>query len=284
MGYKLAKPIDTNDLCEYGCNTQAKYVFVTSGKKCCSEHHNSCQTRKILHSTNAKKPQPTPINTDELCDYGCNTQAKYVFMHGKKCCSKHQNSCQGKRDKFSKLDHTERTSKSLATRTELGITKTSRTKAIQTMVENGTYQVMRKKMQEYWEHNHQHNHHQNNPYCLILPYKTLDLKYQGTYEFEFLEELESEHGLEWIQTNVKRGPSLKYIDPTDHNERLYISDFIIENTVYEIKSGWTWNKHGKDMALEQKNKAKLNACIEQGYNVILVLNQVRLKYDEKFVD
>ena len=34
-----------------------------------------------------------------------------------------------------------------------------------------------------------------------------------------------------------------------------------------------WNKHGKDMLLEQKNKAKLNAAKEAGYKVILVVNK-----------
>ena len=64
-----------------------------------------------------------------------------------------------------------------------------------------------------------------------------------------------------------------YIDPTDGIERLYISDFIINNTIYEIKSLWTWNKHGKDLVLEEKNKAKLTSGIRQGYNVVLVLNK-----------
>jgi hypothetical protein len=35
----------------------------------------------------------------------------------------------------------------------------------------------------------------------------------------------------------------------------------------------TWNKHGKDLILEEKNKAKLTSCIQQGYNVVLVLNK-----------
>jgi hypothetical protein len=66
---------------------------------------------------------------------------------------------------------------------------------------------------------------------------------------------------------------LWYIDPLDNIKRLYISDFIIYNTVYEIKSAWTWNKHGKDMLLEEKNKAKLQAAKDKGYDVILVLDK-----------
>jgi len=98
-----------------------------------------------------------------------------------------------------------------------------------------------------------------------------------------MKELEAEYGLDWVKLNVNRGPSLKYVNPVDSMEHLYISDFIIGDTIYEIKSSWTWNKHGKDIELEQKNKAKLTECINQGYNVILVLNQQRLKYEE-FMD
>jgi hypothetical protein len=117
-----------------------------------------------------RKPQVTEINTDDLCQYGCQTKAKYMFANGKICCSKHPNSCFGKRKQFSdRVDHKERAKKSLATRTKLGITKTSRIKANQTMTKNGTYQIMREKMQEYWKH----NHHQNNPHCPLLPYKLL---------------------------------------------------------------------------------------------------------------
>lgn len=120
----------------------------------------------------------------------------------------------------------------------------------------------------------------NNTKCPLLNFKETGVMYQGTFEFEFLEELEFEYGLEWVKNTVSRGPSLWYIDPTDLEKRLYISDFLIEGTIYEIKSSWTWNKHGQDSILERKNKAKLTECIKQGYNVILVLNQKRLTYEE----
>ena len=76
----------------------------------------------------------------------------------------------------------------------------------------------------------------------------------------------------WLEENVQRGPAIWYQDPVDNVDRLYISDFLIDNTIYEIKSSWTWNKHGKDEELEMRNKKKLTSCIDQGYNVILVLN------------
>lgn len=221
-----------------------------------------------------KKPQITVIDTENLCQYGCQSQAKYMFANGKLCCSKHQNSCLGKRKQFSdRTDHKDRAEKSLATRTKLGITKTSRIKANQTMIKNGTYQILREKMQEYWKN----NHHQNNPHCLLLPYKTLDLKYQGSHEYNFLLKLEMLHGLDWIAHHVRRGPSVWYIDTTG-TKRLYISDFLIDNIIYEIKSYWTWNRHGADMDLENNNKAKLNECLKQGYKVMLVLDGEEIIY------
>jgi hypothetical protein len=197
-----------------------------------------------------------------------------MFTNGKICCSKHQNSCLGKRKQFSdRTDHKQTAAKSLATRTRLGITKSSRAKAHQTMLVNGTYQVLREKMQEYWRN----NSHQNNIQCPLLPYKNTELNYQGSYEYNFLSKLEEEHGLDWIQQSVTRGPSIWYNDQKGI-KRLYISDFLIYNTVYEIKSHWTWNRHDADLELEFNNKAKLTECVNAGYNVILVLEGKEIKY------
>jgi len=223
-----------------------------------------------------QKPKAESINTTDLCEYGCGNIALFKFAKGKICCSQHQNSCTGKRKLFSdRVDHKQNAAKSLATRTALGITKTSQIKGGATRRSNGHYQKLAKTMQEHWAK----KPWQNNLECPTLQYKNTDLSYQGSYEFEFLEEIEFDKGIEWVVLNVKRGPSIWYIDPTDNTERLYISDFIIDATVYEIKSDWTWNKHGKDLVLEEKNKAKLTACVKQGYNAVLVLNQKRILYE-----
>ena len=213
------------------------------------------------------KPFSESITTDRLCDYGCEEMANYKFRNGKVCCSKHYNSCKGKIQNFSNLDHTERTSKSLETRTRLGITKTSQIKGGKTRKDSGHYSKLAIKMQEHWNN----NPWENNTQCPILQYKNINLKFQGSYEYEFLEMLEEKHGLNWIAENVARGPSLWYND-LENIKRLYISDFIIGNTIYEIKSSWTWNKIGKDLDLENKNKAKLKEAISQGYKVILILD------------
>ena len=223
------------------------------------------------------KPFAEKIETTQLCNYGCGEIAVYRFKGGKVCCSQHYNSCQGKRLEFSsRTDHKETAAKSLATRKKLGITKSSQIKAGKTRKESGHYERLAKKMQEHWAS----HPWQNNLQCPIHNYKNTSLQYQGTYEYEFLEELELEYGIDWVIDNVKRGPSLWYVDPIDQTDRLYISDFIIDNTIYEIKSSWTWNKHGKDLDLEKRNRAKLTECVKQNYNVILVLNQKRLKYEE----
>ena len=216
------------------------------------------------------RPKAEPIITDEICFYGCNTTAKFKFSNSKYCCSMHQNSCQGKRKQFSdRTDHKETAAKSLATRTRLGITKTSQVKGGATRVASGHYQRLAEKMKEHWaEHPWQ-----NNPQCPLIPYKNTNILYQGTFEYNFLEKLENAKGLVWLVNNVSRGPSIWYIDSINSTKRLYISDFLIDNTIYEIKSDWTWNRHGTDEVLENMNKAKLNECVKQGYKVILVLNK-----------
>jgi hypothetical protein len=222
-----------------------------------------------------KKPKAIAIDSAELCQYGCNQIAKFRFANKKLCCSESYNSCPEKRKTFSeRTDHKETAAKSLSTRKELGITKSSRIKAHDTMKANGTYQVLREKMQEHWKN----NPHQNNIHCPLISYKNTTLNYQGSYEFNFLENLETTYGLEWIKNNVSRGPSIWYMDPIDNTKRLYISDFLIDNIIYEIKSEWTWNKNGDDMDLENKNKAKLNECVKQGYKVVLVLNGAEIPY------
>ena len=219
---------------------------------------------------NYQKPKAEAIDTTELCHYKCGNCARFKFANGILCCSSHFNSCPGKRKQFSdRTDHKETAAKSLATRTRLGITKSSQIKAGKTRVESGHYKRLAETMSRHWaEHPWE-----SNLQCPLLPYKNISLLYQGSFEYDFLEKLEQEKGIAWVETNVERGPSLWYIDPNDSSKRLYISDFIIYNTIYEIKSQWTWNRHGKDMELEAKNKAKLNECIRQGYKVILVLDK-----------
>lgn len=62
-------------------------------------------------------------------------------------------------------------------------------------------------------------------------------------------------------------PVIKYID-TNGISHIFHPDIYIpdENLIIEVKSNWTYNKHGKDPVLEQKNLLKQRATIEAGYN------------------
>jgi hypothetical protein len=235
----------------------------------------SIQKIKERPKESYKKPLAQEIQTNELCAYGCNQEAKYKFANNKLCCSEHHNSCPRKRRDFSdRTDHKDRAEKSLKTRIETGVTKSSRAKAINTMRENGFFDSLSEHMKNRWAENPWNPNSQ----CPLLPYKTTKLNYQGTYELKFLERLESMYGLDWIKEKVKRGPSIWYNDTTTSVKRLYISDFIIDYTIYEIKSSWTWNNHGKNLMLETKNKDKLNACLGLGYRIKLVLNGEEIDY------
>lgn len=103
-------------------------------------------------------------------------------------------------------------------------------------------------------------------------YLDTELYYQCSYEFNFLDNLRCRHGIDWLKNNVSNGLYFKYYHPINNAYRYYIADFFIGNTIYEIKSSYTWNKHGEDNDLELINEAKLKSVKQQGYSVILVLN------------
>jgi len=110
-------------------------------------------------------------------------------------------------------------------------------------------------------------------------YKNTTLYYQGSHELKFLEKKELEYGsVELLLEKVKRGPTFKYFDPTSNKERNYFSDFIIGNTIYEIKSTWTWNNRKSGSDIENTNKAKLDAVVNNGYKVILVKDFIEEDY------
>ena len=254
----------------------------STGNAFTGKHHTDESIEKLKNRPKEiyKKPQATEYIGTELCEYGCSNVAQYIFKAGKLCCSTSHNSCPKKRENFSNLDHTDRTTKSLSTRLENGITKSSSVKAQQTMKANGTYEIIGEKNKLAWEKNPWNNH---GPRGEWIMYKETGIAYQGSYELTFLEDLENKYGIEWVKTNVKRGPSIWYIDPITTKKRLYISDYIIHNTIYEIKSSYTWNRKNKDLDLENLNKAKLDECITQGYSVVLVLDKKEYVY-ERIVD
>jgi len=109
--------------------------------------------------------------------------------------------------------------------------------------------------------------------CRIKRFGDKEIPYQGTYEKIFLESLSNKN----IE-RIKRGNKAVYF--IDGKQKTYYPDFVIENTVYEIKSKWTWDNKGKNKRLRVINKLKLRSAKRQGHNVILVLDHKQLTYNE----
>ena len=105
----------------------------------------------------------------------------------------------------------------------------------------------------------------------VKDHPKLDIYYQASYEKDFLDEMIGRYGVKWCQDNIKRGPNTKYICPISGRERLYKPDFLIEGTIYEIKSKWSWDHRGMNPEAAKINAAKLDTMKENGYKVILVL-------------
>jgi len=107
-------------------------------------------------------------------------------------------------------------------------------------------------------------------------FKDTHLYYQCSYELAWLEKLEQNFGLLWVIANVKNGKNLKYYNPVKKAIRFYMPDFTIGNTLYEIKSSYTWNNHGIDSDTQSINESKLSAAKKLGYAVILVLDGIEI--------
>jgi len=96
-----AVPINTIELCSYGCGDIAKYKF-NNGKICCSEHHLKC---KKIHNKTIINQTLQKIKTNELCYYGCGKIASYILPKSEKyCCSKNWSQCSAIKNKNSETN------------------------------------------------------------------------------------------------------------------------------------------------------------------------------------
>lgn len=89
------------------------------------------------------------------------------------------------------------------------------------------------------------------------------LYYQGSYEKDFLDYIS---GIKLIN-DIKRGPSVKY--NFNGENKIYYPDFYLEkyNLIIEIKSSYYYCK------FIEKNIAKKQKCINDGYNFIFIINK-----------
>ena len=95
----------------------------------------------------------------------------------------------------------------------------------------------------------------------IKEYKCI--KYQGTYELNFLEFCDSNN----IIDKVSKIKSIRY--DYGHKIKYYHPDFFIEelNLIVEIKSDYYYNLY------LEKNLCKEKSCIEQGYDFLFIINK-----------
>lgn len=105
----------------------------------------------------------------------------------------------------------------------------------------------------------------------IKTYKDTGLYYNGSYEKYFLELLEEKGLLD----EVKPGQSFEY--EWKGEKHTYHTDFVFRGKHIEIKSGWTYNKNGKDKELQNFNEAKWKSAINSGANLIVIIDKSEIK-------
>lgn len=105
----------------------------------------------------------------------------------------------------------------------------------------------------------------------IKSYKDSGIYYNGSYEKYFLELIE-ERGL---LLDVSNGDSFVYtFNGTEHT---YHADFKFRNKQVEIKSGWTYNKNGSDLELQELNETKWKAAKDAGANLVILIDKSEIK-------
>lgn len=97
-------------LCDYGCGQEATHQF-KNGKWCCNIYNSSCpeiRKKKVggKRSKEFKEKDRSIINTfivlkdnnSILCQFGCNSLAKYIIYGNKYCCNKYHIRCEHQKE------------------------------------------------------------------------------------------------------------------------------------------------------------------------------------------
>lgn len=102
-----------------------------------------------------------------------------------------------------------------------------------------------------------------------LTYKNTDLYYQSKLEYLFLELAETYNFI----NEIKNGLTFNY--NFDNDNKIYVTDFFIPkfNMIIEIKSKWTYNNHGANKKLEEKNHLKWKTVENSGYNMKVLIDK-----------
>ena len=104
--------------------------------------------------------------------------------------------------------------------------------------------------------------------CVSKPYKSTNLTYQSTYEYDFLEFCEKNDILHLI----KRSPSFKYLGKNSY----HYPDFIYDSRlIVEIKSKWILDLQGGQDVISEKKKSVESS----GYEYLLLLDKDYIQFE-----
>lgn len=287
-------------LCKYGCNNLAKYKF-NNGAYCCSEHTNSCpeKTRKGAKSIAealAKIDPTTGKTIDQLrlqkvyesvqrnktkIDPATGltiTQLSAVRRNHTINSTILDNGLTIKEDAIQKMSKAKKGNPT----SRLGGIKSDITKrktidpvtglTVKEMAIQKTLQAMTEIGSDGLSLRERSLKKSNFKGFKVTQYKHFSIFFQGSHEEKFLDLQYSIYG-EDLDKHVVRPKAIWYFDPTRGNNRTYFPDFLVDNkTMYEIKSRWTWDNNTPGSEIETRNKAKLAAAKNLGYDVKLILD------------
>lgn len=105
----------------------------------------------------------------------------------------------------------------------------------------------------------------------MFKYKETELHYQGSYEKLFLELMEDKG----LLGEVLNGDTFEYV--LENKTHSYHVDFKFKGKQIEIKSGWTYNKNGKDLELQNINDTKWQSVRDSGVEFCALIDKSEIK-------